>query len=80
MEMVQTVFAIKIVTDVRHDKQTRQSGIHTTLRIGVGINSSDGRVLRVFASGTVKLGLISSRVKSMTLKLVLTASLLDVQH
>ena len=32
------------------------------------------------ASGAVDLGLISSRVKPMTLKLPFTASLLDVQH
>ena len=32
------------------------------------------------ASGAVDTGLISSRVKPMTLKLVVTASLFDVQH
>ena len=41
-------------------------------------NSSDGRVIRASASGAV--GLISSHVKPMTLKLVFTASLLDAQH
>ena len=35
---------------------------------------------RASASGSVDLGLIPSRVKPMTLKLVFTASLLDVQH
>ena len=43
-------------------------------------NSSDGRVVRAFTSGAVDLGLIPSRVKPMTLKLVLTASLLDAEH
>ena len=35
---------------------------------------------RASASGAVDLGLISSRVKPMALKLVFTASLLDAQH
>ena len=39
------------------------------------INSSDGRVVRASASGAVDLGLILSRVKPMTLKLVFTAYL-----
>ena len=43
-------------------------------------NSSDGRVVRASASGAVDSGLIPSRVKPMTLKLVFTASLLDAQH
>ena len=42
--------------------------------------SSDGRVVRASASGAVHSGLIPSQVKPMTLKLVFTASLLDVQH
>ena len=37
-------------------------------------------MLRASASGAVDLGLIPSRVKPMTLKLVFTASLLDAQH
>ena len=41
-------------------------------------NSSDGRV--VTASGAVDPGLIPSRVKPITLKLIFTASLLDAQH
>ena len=41
---------------------------------------SDGRVVRASASETVDLGLIPSRIKPMTLKLALTASLLDAQH
>ena len=44
------------------------------------LNSSDGRVVRASALGAVDLGLIPSRVKPMTLKLVLTASVLDAQH
>ena len=43
-------------------------------------NSSDGRVVRVSTLGAVDLGLISSRVKPMTSKLVFTASLFDTQH
>ena len=43
-------------------------------------NSSDGRVVRASASGAADSGLIPSRVKPMTLKLVFTTSLLDVQH
>ena len=37
-------------------------------------DSSDGRVVRASASGTVNLGLIPTWVKPMTLKLVFTAS------
>ena len=43
-------------------------------------HSSDGRVIRASASVAVHLGLIPSRVKPMTSKLVFTASLLDAQH
>ena len=43
-------------------------------------NSLDGRVVRASPSEAVDLGLIPSRVKPMTLKLVFTASLLDTQH
>ena len=42
--------------------------------------SYNGRVVRAFASVAVDFGLIPSRVKPMTLKLVFTASLLDAQH
>ena len=42
--------------------------------------SSDGRVVKASASGAVDSGLSLSRVKPMTLKLVFTAFLLDVQH
>ena len=44
------------------------------------MNSSDGQVVRAFASRTADLGLIPSRVKPITLKLVFTAFLLDAQH
>ena len=44
------------------------------------MDSSDGQVVRASASGAVDLGLISSRVTPMTLKLIFTASLLDTQH
>ena len=37
-------------------------------------------MVRTSASGTVDCGLIPSRVKPMTLKLVCTASVLDAQH
>ena len=43
-------------------------------------NTSDGRVVRASVSRAVELGLIPSWVKPMTLNLVFTASLLDVQH
>ena len=43
-------------------------------------NCSDGRVVRVSATRAVDSGLIPSRVKSMTLKLLFTASLLNAQH
>ena len=43
-------------------------------------DSSDGRVVRASASGAVDLGSIPSRAKPLTLKLVITASLLDAQH
>ena len=41
---------------------------------------TDGRVVRVSASAAVDLGLIPSRVKPITLKLVFTAPLLDAHH
>ena len=41
-----------------------------TGKIVLLFNSSDGRVVRASASGTVDLGLISSRVKPMTLKMM----------
>ena len=44
------------------------------------MNNLDGRVVRASASGAVDLGLIPSQVKTMTLKLMFTASLHDVQH
>ena len=43
-------------------------------------NSFNGRVVRASASGAVDLGFIPSRVKPMTLKLVFTGSMLDVEH
>ena len=43
-------------------------------------NSSDGRVERASVLGAVYLGLIPSRAKPMTLKLVFTASLLGSWH
>ena len=43
-------------------------------------NSLDGPVDRASASGAVVSGLIPSRVKPMTLKLVFTVSLLDAQQ
>ena len=46
----------------------------------VKVYSSDGQVVRASASGAIDSGLIPSRVKLMTLKLVSTASLLDAQH
>ena len=51
-----------------------------TRRAFVAFNSSDGRVNRSSASEAVDSGLIPSRVKPMTLKLVFTAFLLDAQR
>ena len=45
-----------------------------------GDNSSDGRVVRISASRAADSDLISSRVKSMTLKLIFITSLIEVQH
>ena len=42
--------------------------------------SSGGRVVRASASEAVDSGSIPSRVKPMTMKLVITAPLLDAQH
>ena len=53
-------------------------------RLGQGerlqFDSSDGRVVRASAPGTVDLGLIISQVKPVTLILVFAASLLGAQH
>ena len=54
------------------------------MKIAVLMNSSDGRVVWSvcflnYRLG-IKSGLIPSRVKPMTLKLVFTTSLLDAQH
>ena len=43
-------------------------------------DSSDDRVLRASASKAVDSRLIPIRVKSMTLKLIFTAFMLDAQH
>ena len=48
--------------------------------IATQCDSSDGRVVRAFASGAVDWSLIPSLVKPMALKLVFTASLLDAQY
>ena len=46
-----------------------------------GFNSSDGRVVKAYASGAVDCGLLPSRVKPMTLKLAFAvASLIDAWH
>ena len=47
---------------------------------GTQFKSSDGRLDKLSASGAVESGLIPSRLKSMTLKLILTAFLLYAQH
>ena len=47
----------------------------------INFHSSDGRVVRASSFGdVVDLGLIPSRVKPITLKLVFTVSLLDAQR
>ena len=43
-------------------------------------DSSDGRVVLAFASGAEDSGFIPSEVKSITLKLIFAASLVDAQH
>ena len=57
-----------------------QMEVCTTKEMPEHFNRSDGRVVRASASGAVDSSLISSQVKPMTLKLVFTASLLDIQH
>ena len=69
-----------MVIDVMHEQRIKFCSVKCKLVGIAGINSSDGRVVRASASGAVDLGLISSRVKPMTLKLVFTASLLDAHH
>ena len=49
-------------------------------KLGSALNSSDVRVVRVSASGAANLGLIPSRIKPMTLKLVFTTSLIDTRQ
>ena len=49
-------------------------------KVNSKFNSSDGRVVRASVCGAVGSGLITSRVKPITLKLVVTASLLDAEH
>ena len=44
------------------------------------VNSGNGQVDGASASGAVDYGLIPIRVKPMTLKLLLSVSLLDAQH
>ena len=44
------------------------------------VDFSDGQVVKASVSETVDSGLILSLVKPVTLKLVFTTSLLDVQH
>ena len=51
-----------------------------TFESHIYFHSSDGRVVRASATGAADSNSIPSRVKPMTLKLVFTASLLDVQH
>ena len=51
-----------------------------TFSMRINFGSSDGRMVRASASGAEDSGLIPSRVKPMTLKLVFTSSLLDAQH
>ena len=53
---------------------------YNTNSLDVMLLSSDDRVLKASALGAVDSGLIPSRVKLITLKLVFTASLLDVQQ
>ena len=52
----------------------------TTRAITPSLTDQMAEWYRASASGSVDLDLIPSRVKPMTLKLVFTSSLLDVQH
>ena len=54
--------------------------VHLLLQCKACFNNSDGRVVRVSASGAADMGLIPSGIKSMTLQLVYIASLLDAKH
>ena len=49
-------------------------------RISQDFSSSDGQVKSASSSGSVDSGLIPSRIKPMTLKLLFTASLFGAQH
>ena len=51
-----------------------------TTTVPATVASSDGRVMRASASGAADSGLIPTRVKAMTSKLVFTDLLLDAQH
>ena len=46
----------------------------------MALHSSDDRLVIAFVSRAVNAGLIPSRVKQVTTKLVFTGSLLDAQH
>ena len=48
--------------------------------VDFSINNLDGRVVKASASGAVYSGVIPSRVKPVTVKLVFTAFLLDAHH
>ena len=54
--------------------------IQTVSHKSIILSSTDGRVVRASACRALDLGLIPSRLKPRTLKLVLTDSLLDAQH
>ena len=71
-----------IPTEIRFKELKRPMTVRWPLRLRhwQSGTSSDGRVVRASASGAVDLGLIPSRVKPMTLKLVFAASQLDVPH
>ena len=77
VHMIKLFFVIKPLRSWTYSIPTiRWSGSNRT---SCCINSSDGPMVRASAAGAVDLGLIPSRVKPMTLKLVFTATLLDAQ-
>ena len=57
---------------ILNQPRNSQKNIHICIR--------DGQVVTASVSGAVDSGLIPSRVKPMTLKLVFTVSQLDAQH
>ena len=85
-------FGVGAITGVLKKSNLHYTRDNTSKRVTSGVihfrvlapghldNNSDGRVVRVYASEAVDTGLIPSRVKPMTSKSVVTATLLDAQR